>query len=378
MSKLKRKWHRISLFKKSIIILIGVIITLTIIFTSYVYMVMKEYEESLIDNYIVKIANNGTLATSLDIKDYDKNKYENSKLSVTKAVSNLLKNSELKIDKVKGKENTYSVSSEGIEIAEVKLKNTGTKKRLLILSIDEWKVVDVHTNFERGVYYYDINIPSNYTLEVNHKKVDDNDILESKDVSGLEKLTEYVEVKKHNYYELNNFVKSADIEIKDENGKLVEYKIVDHKIEINHKFKTYKDYETFKKENNITLDVMALAENWSLFLTDDLKGANHGFNILEPYLIKDSSMYQMAYGWAHNVDITFVSKHSLKNPVFTNGKISNCIKYNDKAFSCEIYLEKNMRVFNNPNKIDIMRDIMYFVDYEGSFKLVDMKAITEE
>jgi len=85
-------------------------------------------------------------------------------------------------------------------------------------------------------------------------------------------------------------------------------------------------------------------------------------------------MYDMAYGWSHNVDITFVSSHRLKNPVFTNESVKNFIIYNDNAFSCEVYLEKNM-VVSGKDKVDVMHDRLYFIYYEGGYKLVDIKSL---
>ena len=85
-------------------------------------------------------------------------------------------------------------------------------------------------------------------------------------------------------------------------------------------------------------------------------------------------MYEMAWGWATQVDITFVSNHRLKNPVFTNEKLENFIIYNDNAFSVEVTLEKNM-IVNGEDKVDKMHDRLYFIYYEGSYKLVDMKSI---
>ena len=53
-----------------------------------------------------------------------------------------------------------------------------------------------------------------------------------------------------------------------------------------------------------------------------------------------------------------------------------CTVYNENAFNCEVYLEKNMSV-NGKDKVDIMHDYLYFIFYENSWKLADMKAVTE-
>ena len=133
------------------------------------------------------------------------------------------------------------------------------------------------------------------------------------------------------------------------------------------------DYTTNIKDD---FDILKFAEMYSLFLTDDLAHGvyGHGFSKLSPYLIKDSYMYEMAHGWAYQVDITFVSNHRLKNPTFTNESVSNFIIYNDNAFSCEVNLEKNMTV-NNEDRIDKMHERLYFIYYNDGYKLVDMRSI---
>jgi len=60
--------------------------------------------------------------------------------------------------------------------------------------------------------------------------------------------------------------------------------------------------------------------------------------------------------------------------VFTNEEVKNCIIYNENAFSCEVTLEKNM-VVSGKDKVDEMNDRLYFVYYNGGYKLVDMKSI---
>ena len=94
--------------------------------------------------------------------------------------------------------------------------------------------------------------------------------------------------------------------------------------------------------------------------------------------IKDSDISKYAYKWATGIDITFISAHQLLSPTFTNQKTENYEIYSENAFSCEIYLEKNMKV-NGKTMQDKMHERMYFVyDKENSgWKLVNMQSITE-
>ena len=88
-------------------------------------------------------------------------------------------------------------------------------------------------------------------------------------------------------------------------------------------------------------------------------------------------MYQRAYSWATNVDITFTSIHTLDKDTFTNTKVSNWTVYNENAFSVEVYLEKNMTLIDGQKKKDVLHDIFYYVYYDGAYRLVHMKSVTE-
>ena len=140
----------------------------------------------------------------------------------------------------------------------------------------------------------------------------------------------------------------------------------------------YNDEETAKKEIKNIPNIIKIAEDWSLFLTNDLSGNLHGYNTINKYLIKDSDISKYAYKWATGIDITFISAHQLLSPTFTNQKTENYEIYSENAFSCEIYLEKNMKV-NGKTMQDKMHERMYFVyDKENSgWKLVNMQSITE-
>lgn len=379
--KIVSKFKRASLYKKALIIFSSILVILGIIFLIYVYRSMVLYERNLVDNYISYLASHGDLSKEVSDNLFEISKYEKKNAKITDGVKKIYKSKDLVVKK-NTKESTDSTHAYDLKINDnvittVKLKSVDKYKRMAILTIDEWEVENIDTFFENGIYNYEIVIPANYKLYINDIEVSKEDIASTGDVEGMERLTNYVEVSKSNTYKINNLVYEPEIKILDENNKNVDFEIKKNKINITKKFKEYATYDEAKKDLKSDFDIMSLAENWSLFLTDDLKGGSyHGFTLLTPYLIKDSYMYEMAYNWSHNVDITFVSNHTLKNPKFTNERLENFVIYNDKAFSCEVYLEKNMRV-SGKDKVDVMHDRLYFVYYEGAYKLVDMKAIKD-
>ena len=231
MGKLGKKWHKKSLYSKAMTLFIILLLMLTILFLLYVTSTMVMYEESLIDNHIKKLVTSGSLADNIDIEDYEKNKYETSNISSKNGLKKLFKTSDIKIAKnKKEKGNVYDLYLNDANVATISFEKVGSQTKMLILTIDEWKIKEITTNFDRGIYYYDIIIPTNYKLYINNKEVTDS--YKESNIEELERVTEYVEVAKTNVYTLDNFIEKPDIVIKDENGKKVKYDLNNNKIEI--------------------------------------------------------------------------------------------------------------------------------------------------
>lgn len=377
------------------------VILLTIlsgIFLVYVMNTLIQYEKSFTDNYMVsvvkdirKTAKKGKFSKICDTSSLEVNKLDNSGVSYDKAFKSIFKNSKItyQLDaKTKNSTNpVYYIMANDRKIMEVTLKEKEKKHRLGLFTYSIWEVDSYKIASERGIAYYDIYVPSNYTVEVNGTKLDESYISNKTANEDYDKFAKYVKLPAMVNYELNNFVEMPTIIIKDEKGNEVDSLIKNNKIEIANSYITAKDYNEAKKHITGDIDIMKLAENWSLFLTDDLKGGtSHGFSLLKPYLIKGSNLYNMAASWATSVDITFVSSHTLKNPAFTNESLTDFVIYSDKAFSCSVNLEKNMRIANGKDKVDIMHDKLYFVYYDDtddgvdnpSWKLIEMKSIVDK
>ena len=362
--RLFRKFKRKTLYKKGLILFTLLLLLVCGIFLGYVYNSMVIYERNLVDNYIKYLAESNKLTEYIDDNLFEISKYEKKNTpKISDGIKEIFKSDNLVIKKnnelSKDDIFAYDLKINDNLISTVSLKKTSSYKRMAILKIDEWEVVDVDTYFNDGIYNYEL---------------DDSDIIAEGDIEGLERLTKYIEINKTKTYKVNNLVYEPDIKILDKYGKEQKYEIKNNKIALKSNFKELSTLDEAKTHIKEDFDILSLAKNWSLFLTDDLNGAFHGFYILTPYLIKDSYMYEMAYGWSHNVDITFVSSHRLKNPTFTNEKIENFVIYNDNAFSCEVYIEKNM-IVNGKDKVDVMHDRLYFIYYEDGYKLVDMESI---
>lgn len=366
------------------------------IFLMYVLNTLYQYEASFTENYmsevvkdVTKSAKKGKISKICNINNIEVSSLEKNNNEKEDAIEEIFKTSSIsfkKSDKSTAQEPVYDILSNDEKIITVKLSVKKQEKRLGLFSYPVWEVKECNLDTSKGLYYYDISVPSNYTVEVNGTKLGKEFVSKTMQDKGIEEISKYTKVPVLVTYKVENLITKPEIKIKDDSGKEINYEENNHKIEILNNYITANNYEDIKGKLAAEIDVLGLAKNWSLFLTNDLSGNLHGFSVLRKNLIKDSSFYNMAYSWATSIDITFVSSHTLKNPTFTNTAVKDFIVYNDKAFSCTVTLEKNMRIANGQDKVDKMYDRLYFAYYDDPtdnvegpvWKLVDMQSIAEE
>lgn len=129
------------------------------------------------------------------------------------------------------------------------------------------------------------------------------------------------------------------------------------------------------------VDVLKVAQDWSLFMTNDL-----AFSKIKGYLIPSSYQYEVARKYASGEDITFTSRHTLMDPAFTGSKVTNFQWITDRCFSVDISFVKHMRLWYGTPVDDPMNDRFYFVRYDDTangadgpaWKLVSMKEILDD
>ena len=392
---MKIKNKKSSTFKKNLKKYIIILAILSFTFLMYVLNTLYQYESSFAENYmntvvqnITKTAKKGQISKMCNIDNANINSLEKSNKSYDEALKEIFTTTNIsfkKNDKSTTAEPIYDIFSNDKKIITVKLSVKKQEKRLGLFSYPIWQISECNMNCERGLYYYDITVPSNYSIEINGEKLGEEYISETIKDDSYSEIAKYAKLPNTTNYKLDNLLSKPNIKIINDNGTNVDYVEKNNVIQIKNNYITANSYEEIKDKIASDIDVLEIAENWSLFLTDDLQGTMHGFGTLRKNLIKNSNFYNMAYAWATSVDITFVSSHTLKNPTFTNTSVSDFVVYNENAFSCVVKLEKNMRIANIRDKVDTMYDRLYFVYYDDAndnidgptWKLVDMKALNK-
>lgn len=128
---------------------------------------------------------------------------------------------------------------------------------------------------------------------------------------------------------------------------------------------------------DLPLDVLEVAEKWSRFMTGDLDGDNAGQYHIQSYIWKDSYFYDRARRWANGVDHTLTSIHVLLSPPFRNESVGNVTFYSERVFSCDIYLEKYMKLNSGLKVTDVMNSRFWFALVGGEWKLCAMQELLE-
>lgn len=142
-----------------------------------------------------------------------------------------------------------------------------------------------------------------------------------------------------------------------------------------------KGLETVPEEAAAQIDALQVAQNWSLFMSNDL-----ALSKIKPYLISGSYQYEVAARYADSEDSKFFSKHTLANPAFTDSSVTNFVWITDDCFSVDIRFVKHMRLYYGTPVDDPMNDRFYFVRYDDTndgvdnpvWKLAGMKEIIND
>ena len=373
----RRRKRKMSLYKKSLLIFTLCMLIIGEIFLIYVNNSLKEYENSNIDNYLTSLlgdiqkeSQKGNITKYLSLANLN-SKYE-EKSDLENGYKTLLKDATLAYQKTA--DDTYDLSADDNVFATVKLDDSKVKHRLGLLTYPDLQIKQMISYNEDGLYKYDFYLASNYELFINNIKVNEEDLKESSLIEEYSEIYTKINLPKLNHYYIDGLSQKPDIVIKDESNQEIKYTFTNNTYYANDFYQT-DDYNDAMQKLITEYNPLDIAEKWSLFLTNDLSGALHGFNTLATNLIDGTSLYKRAYSWGTGVDVTFTSIHTLDKEPFTNEKVSNFTIYNQNAFSCEVYLEKNMTLIDKQKRTDVLHEMLYFVYYDGAYRLVQMQTV---
>lgn len=396
MGKHARKQEK-STFKKILTIYVIILILIMAIFLIYVADSLIKYENNQTENYLEdlienlkKASKNNKIEKYIDTSNIIIDNFENSDTTINQGFYELFNTRKItyKLNENSQDENkpVYDIDADGEKVLEISLDGTKKENRLSLLTFSRWEIKKIENKMENGLYMCKIVVPNNYSVYVNGKVLTEDLIKETTQNEGLEQIAQYVDIPHIVEYEVSNLLKKPKVKILNSDGNETEYSQDGNTISKDLDFLSVDTEEEASKHIAGNIDVLKVAKDWSLYLTDDLDGRLHGYYNISKYLINDSKIKKFAYSWATGIDITFVSSHTLMNPTFTEEKVSNFEIYSENAFSCEVYLQKNLKLKSGGKKIeDKMNERMYFAYYDETddgkenpeWKLVNMQSVTD-
>ncbi len=381
MAKRNKKW---TTYKKSLLIFTLILLVLAVYALVYITKVLKEYNvgdtASFMSSYVEKItadAKKGKISKDIKLQEVSSS-YE-KKSDLNEGYKTLFTNSKISYKKTDDKL-TFDIYADDKKLLTVKFKDLGEKHALGLLVYNEYDIDNIKTYDDKGLYTVNVEVADNYDLYINDIKVDKKEIKETSIIPEFAEVYDLVELPKFNHYEITGLTFEPKIEVKDASGNKIN--IIEDGTNLYaadfKKFNTLEEAGSNIKDNFNPID---FATNWSKFLTWDL-GDDHnlGFDYLAENLIKGTDLYQRGYNWATQVDIQFTSIHTLNS--MTGQKVSNITIYNDNAFSAEVEVDKNMTIQSNGenpafDKTDKFHEMMYFVYYDGAYRVINMTTIVE-
>lgn len=223
--------------------------------------------------------------------------------------------------------------------------------------------------------YMTVTADSKYTVNISGEPVAAEAVTISSNAE-YDQLADYVEnLPQNTVYDIAILKDDVQVSVVDEQGNAT---VLDNAKTIHDFTATANALETVPDSVSDEVDVLDIAQKWSLFMSDDL-----AFSKVKQHLIADSYQYKVAVQYATGVDITFTSSHTLCNPTFTDEAVTNFVWITDDCFSVDISFVKHMLVRGTTQVDDAMNDRFYFVKYDDTddnkdnpeWKIASMKEI---
>ncbi len=218
------------------------------------------------------------------------------------------------------------------------------------------------------ITYMSLNVPADYSVTLEGKAVAERavnaEIAEEYALLGnlVHELPTYLN------YEIAILKENAEIKVTDGEGKAV---ALDAGASEQDLTTPLPKADAVPKEIADQIDVLAVAQHWSLFMSND-----RTFTEMAKEMDPDSYQYEVAKKYSTSIDKQFFASHSLLSPAFTENKVGNFTQITPDAFSVEVSFVKHMRL-NNGGKVveDAMNDVFYFVRNQDGWKLAALKEV---
>lgn len=201
----------------------------------------------------------------------------------------------------------------------------------------------------------EITVPDNFGIKINGSDPDVTGV--KSDIKAYADVKDYIKTPQAVTYTLENQYGPVKVQVTDNRGEEKTY-YASKNISILEQTGS-NEIPSFAKG---AVNPLEYAKQWSYFMTDDVKGEQHGYQTIIQKIYRGSYLAKVAYKWAVGEDILLIGMHTFDNPPFSKESVTNYVAYGDNAFSCDIYFVKSFTVRSNgTHRDDVFSNRLYFV-----------------
>lgn len=284
---------------------------------------------------------------------------------------------------------TYALFAGDLHFGDITLLPGSSYTRMKLLTMTDWAPESITIFKEPADYSIQIDIPDNFTVEVNGMPVPDDYTVAEKESSNLEFCEKYVDVPGTKTIFIEGFQDEAVINIKDSNGEDVEYaaekilensgeSISDNTDDIDYPGRYASAIEQInyscgfpspEMPADLKDTVLDMTETYSLFFTRDLPGSTASIDPIRYIFPEDSEYLKLAETYRRQ-DMEIIVAHS--NTHFENVTVDDYTVYNNECFSCRVAFDKIMTMYGK-EVVDDTDSVYYFVLIDGEWKIADIR-----
>ncbi len=412
-------------FKKAYLIFLAVMLGISCLCILYIRNLLVKYEASQPEREVERqiellhdAAIFGKLTEVLSFESYEAESEEQKQNEINELSQKLRNGTFSYSEQPSVGDLVYNIKCDDEIFARVTLENTKTKTKLIVFNFKEWKVKSLEpaiidkdielplsigmkingeiingtknektgmmvysirsltspeivlcdaagneavfaSSHKLNTYGYKVCVPSNYKVYAGEKELEHR-IAKSEKIADYEYIYEYCpQMPTQLTYDLHFLKNDVDIKIKDNMGNDVPFEMENRSVTMLGQVVE----ESLPGSIKSQIDVLDAAQQWSLFMSNDLKGTNHGYATIKKLLIEGSYLQEVAWKWATGVDITFTSPHKLGADPFVDEEITDFVQYSEKCFSCTVKFRKHMILIpGNMTVMDPVDSTFYFVN----------------
>ncbi len=389
MARMDRYRNKKSGFKKFYLTYLVVIVLCLIVLFFYVRGLMVKYERNSPDNYAVWLAtdvsDSSQLGKYLKEKNFSDNRFSDGTDRKTDFYERV-KSGKFEAKAVKGSYSSarpvYDITVDGKPLMTLAIRELSSTTKLGIMTLSDWDIdycIVRAKNAESDISVDDNNcinvkaiVPDGFNFLIDGKEASNLTASSEMILPEFEYVSQFVEVPNGRVYEIDDLYYEPSLAVQNNVGETINLTL--DKDGYYTAASGYKDSEDAMMLINGFCNPLELGKLWSKYMTDDVGGEYHGrYTVINGCrLLNGTDLYKLAVNWSSNVDITFVSAHTITS--WTNESVSNYIQYNDKLVSCDVTFDKNM-IVRGSSRVDEFRNRMYFGNVNGYWYLLDMVTL---